>query len=238
MNQMGSKAYSQERQKYTISHNPKINRFVDCVAHRITAVANAQSKLNYNWQVTVFKKNEANAFALPGGKIGVYTGILKYARTQAQLAAVLGPETGHVLARHINERLSTEKLTQAGVGAASAFLGSGSPAQQKQAMALLGLGAQVGIVLPFSRAQEDEADLIGLYNMARAGFDPHQAITLWRHFQSGSQRHPPVFLSDHPGNGERIQHLRRHMTQAMQYYRQARARGRNPQCGPAPSAPS
>lgn len=234
MDKMGDKAYAQVRQKDAISRNPKINGFVDCVAHHITAVANARSQTQYDWQVTVFKKDEANAFALPGGKIGVYTGILKYARTQGQLAAVLGHETGHVLAHHINARLSTAQLTQAGVGVAAIFLGGGNAAQQKQIMALMGVGAQVGLLLPFSRAQESEADLIGLYNMARAGFDPHQAIALWQHFQSGDQKKPPAFLSDHPGNGARIQHLQQHMDKAMQYYRQARAQGKSPACGHRP----
>jgi predicted Zn-dependent protease len=238
VDQMGEKAYQQERQKNTISHNKKINQFVDCVAHDILAVAKKQSDENYNWQVNIFKKNEANAFALPGGRLAVYTGILKYARTQGQLAAVLGHETGHVLAHHINARLSTAQLTQVGLDVASAFLGGGGGVAQRQTMALLGLGAQVGILLPYSRSQESEADIIGEYNMARAGFDPHQAIKIWQHFNAGNEKSPPVFLSDHPGNGQRIKDLQKHMDKAMKYYRQARAQGKHPDCGPAPPAPS
>lgn len=238
MDQLGAKAYARERKSKPVSHNRKINQFVDCVAHDIIDVVNRRSDENYDWEVTVFKKDVANAFALPGGKIAVYTGILKYARNQAQLAAVLGHETGHVLAHHANARMTTSQLTQAGVGVAAVLLGQSTDMNQRTLLALLGAGSQVGILLPFSRSQESEADLIGLNNMARAGFDPRQAVVLWKHMNRNGQPQPPVFLSTHPGNGQRIEHLQNHMGKALYYFHQAREKGRKPECGKAPPAPS
>ncbi|HET6725463.1 MAG TPA: M48 family metallopeptidase [Gammaproteobacteria bacterium] len=220
--QMGAQEYQQAKQQTPSAQDAGIKNYVQCVAQHVTAVAGSKG----NWQVTVFKKDVANAWALPGGYIGVYTGLLKYARNQAQLAAVLGHEVSHVLAHHANARLSRASLTELGLEAAGAALGS----QQHQAiMAALGLGAQYGILLPYSRSQESEADILGLKMMARAGFDPRQAIQLWQNMaQAGGS--PPAFLSDHPSNKTRIHDLEAHMAEAMALYKQAQAAGRQPHC--------
>lgn len=225
MAQMGAAAYKQARQQTPVSNNATTNRYVQCVAHAITTVAAPGEK----WQVTVFKRDEANAWALPGGYIGVYTGLLKYARTPAQLAAVLGHEVSHVLAHHSNARVSAAYATQAGLQLTQVLLGQGSGAQNEQLMALLGAGAQVGILLPYSRSQETEADLLGLQLMARAGFDPHQAVQLW-HNMAKAGGEPPAFLSDHPSSSTRIHDLQAHMPEAVAAYKKARAAGRKPGC--------
>jgi predicted Zn-dependent protease len=177
----------------------------------------------------VFEDDTANAFALPGGKIGVHTGLLEVAKTQDQLAAVLGHEVSHVLAGHSNERVSAEFAAQAGMAALQAVADASNP-MHGRALALLGTGAQVGILLPYSRAHESEADLMGLDLMARAGFDPRQSIALWRNMASAGGGQPPEFLSTHPSHQTRIRDLEARIPQALPLQEQARARGRRPAC--------
>lgn len=230
MDQLGEQAFSQVSKQTPVSHNAAVNSFVQCVVRPLAGVAGRSQP----WNVTVFQSKEANAFALPGGNIGVYTGILTYARNGAELATVIGHEMGHVLAQHMNARLSADAITQLGLQAVSTAIGSSGP-QQQQVLSALGLGAQVGVLQPFSRAQESEADLIGFNLMAQAGFDPQASIQMWHNMESlGSG--PPAFLSDHPATSDRIAALEAHMPQALQEYRQAQAAGRNPQCGSAPGA--
>ena len=180
-----------------------------------------------NWEIVVFRDPEANAFALPGGKVGVQTGILKVATSDAQLAAVVGHEIGHVIARHGNERVS-ESLGVEGVTAlAGGVLGDG--ASKSAVMAALGIGGKFGS-LAFSRTQESEADLIGEDLMARAGFDPRESIQLWHNMMAQSQGEPPQILSDHPASANRIQNLQDHLAAAVVKYDQARAHGLQPHC--------
>jgi predicted Zn-dependent protease len=220
---MGDQSYAKLEQKTPIDHNSADNRFVKCVVQALTSVPGVQKATHGHWRFTVFKSKEINAFALPGGNIGVYSGILPVTQTGAQLAAVLGHEIGHVLAGHPNERLSEQYATQSGLGILGAVLGGGGGSVSSQAlMQALGIGAQVGVLLPFSRAQESEADLIGLNLMARAGFDPRQAVTLWHNMSAASKgKEPNPFLSTHPTNANRIKHLKEHMDKALQLYRQA-----------------
>ncbi|MGH8272940.1 MAG: M48 family metallopeptidase [Gammaproteobacteria bacterium] len=223
MDKLGNQAYTKIKQQTPASHNAALKRYVQCVVSHLAAQTGRS-----NWQVTLFQSKEANAFALPGGKIGVYIGILKYADTQSELAAVIGHEMGHVLAHHINERMSREAITQAGLEAVGGALGNGAGSQQ--IMGVLGVGAQYGILLPFSRSQESQADLIGLNLAARAGFNPKSAIQLWHNMErAGSE--PPQFLSDHPSSSNRIANLKAHMPQALAEYRHAHAAGESPHCG-------
>lgn len=174
------------------------------------------------WEVEVFKSDELNAFALPGNKIGVFEGMMRLADSDNELAAVLGHEVGHNKAHHAAQRLSTETATQMGVQVLSAVLGGADP---QMTAALLGAGAQYGIALPYSRNQELQADQLGLHYMARAGYDPHGALNLWRKMAQSAGAAPPTFLSTHPATADRIQGLEAQMPEAEQEYRAAKAGG-------------
>ena len=227
MTQMGAVAYEDIRQQTPEVQDPDVRQYVTCVANAVTR--EVEEAGSGGWVVTVFEQDQANAFALPGGKIGVYSGLLDVAKSEDQLAAVVAHEVAHVLADHSNERVSTAYATETGVQLIGALAGTGSEDKQ-QLMSLLGVGAQVGIILPFSRTQESEADLVGLDLMARAGFDPRAAVDLWQNMEKQADGSPPEFLSTHPSHGSRIDELRERMPRAMKLYRQARAQGKRPNC--------
>lgn len=219
MARMGSEAYDNIKKETPVSKEPAVNRYVECVADAIVRTLPEGRNTPDDWEVTVFRSDQVNAFALPGGKIGVYTGLLRVAENQDQLAAVIGHEVGHVLADHSNARLSANYATMAGITVISVLAGaSGAVDDQRTMMALLGLGAQVGVLLPFSRSHESEADEIGLNLMARAGFRPTESVELWKNMAEASEGQPPELLSTHPSHGSRIRNLRDHMPQAQQLY--------------------
>ncbi len=218
--QMGDVAYTEVVNSSKISKNPEYNAAVKRVADRIAGVAN---RPDFEWEYTVIDEDKTiNAFALPGGKIGVYTGILKVAQTDAGLATVLSHEVGHATARHGGERITAGLLSQIGaVGLAAALGGSGmDPNLTYGIMQAYGLGVQVGGILPFSRSQESEADRIGLIYMARAGYDPRESVLFWQRMAEATKnsQRPPEFLSTHPDNGTRVANLQRHMPEAMRVY--------------------
>ena len=218
--QMGDVAYTEVVNSSKISKNPEYNAAVKRVAERIAGVAN---RPDFEWEYTVIDEDKTiNAFALPGGKIGVYTGILKVAQTDAGLATVLSHEVGHATARHGGERITAGLLSQIGaVGLAAALGGTGmDPNLTYGIMQAYGLGVQVGGILPFSRSQESEADRIGLIYMARAGYDPRESVLFWQRMAEATKnsQRPPEFLSTHPDNGTRIANLQRHMPEAMRVY--------------------
>ena len=169
------------------------------------------------WEVVVFEGDEANAFALPGGKIGIFEGMFRYAENEDQLAAVIGHEIGHNQAEHAQERLSTQAATEVGLQLISAALQVGNIGYANEIAALLGAGAQYGVILPYSRSQELEADRIGLRNMAQAGYDPRASIELWENMKRAGAT-PPAFLSTHPAPEDRIEQLRGLMPQALELY--------------------
>ena len=208
---MGASAYQQIRAEKRISNDPRLSGLVHQVGRRIAAVADDPG---YRWEFTVFEDTSPNAFALPGGKIGINTGLFKVAQTEDQLAAVIAHEMAHVVARHPSERLSRQVAVQGGLALVGAA--SGTAAQYSD---LLAQAATLGLVLPFSRSQESEADRIGLIYMARAGYDPRAAIEVWQNFQAYGGRRPPEFLSTHPSPGNRLERLRSYMPEAMQIYR-------------------
>jgi predicted Zn-dependent protease len=233
MAQMGVQAFTEIKGKTPVVTNPAINDYVLCVARPITAMASGQTQVS-SWEIRVFESPEANAFALPGGKIGVFTGLLKVAKTPGQLAAVLGHETGHVIARHSAERVSMQQLEGGALNAASAFISGGAQptATHQLLMAALGVGLQVGVALPYSRTQESEADLIGEDLMAQAGFDPRESIDLWQNMSAQGGARPPAWLSTHPAEQARIDALRRRLPQSEALYQAARKAGRVPGCRP------
>lgn len=227
MAQMGAAAFQDIQTKTPVSRNATTNSYVRCVAdHILRAVPGTNPA---DWEVKVFDEPSANAFALPGRKIGVYSGLLEVAEDQDQLATVIGHEVAHVMARHSNERVSTNFVTQSGLQLAQIAAGVDTPAKQ-QLFGLLGLGAQVGVLLPFSRAQEAEADLVGLELMAEAGFDPRASVRLWQNMEAQGGQKPPEFLSTHPSGQRRITELNARMNEYMQISMRARAAGRMPDC--------
>lgn len=225
MSQMGATAFQDLKKKTPVTKDVRESSFVQCVARAITAQVPNTSLTPATWEVQVFDSKEINAFALPGGKIGVYTGLLKVATTQDELAAVIGHEVSHVLAGHSASRVSNQMATQFGAALISA--GTGLPPDA------IGAGAQYLVLLPFSRGDESEADILGMDLMARAGFDPAQAITLWQNMSKQAGEAPPELLSTHPSNSTRIADLQRNLPKDMPIYQQARSAGRRPNCGSA-----
>ena len=225
MVEMGATAYPKLRRESEVLYDRGVNRYVGCIVRQVTAEAGG----GRSWEVTVFRDESANAFALPGGKIGVNTGLLEVARSQDQLAAVIGHEVAHVLAQHHNARVSAAYATEVGLGLVESLASGGS--ESGQLMGLLGLGARYGVLMPYNRSQEREADLVGLDLMARAGFDPRASVTFWQNMTAAGGAGTPVFLSTHPSHGARIEDLRERLPQALDLYRQAQAAGRRPNCG-------
>lgn len=224
VNQMGLQAFDNLKKQKPISTNPQYNQFVSCVAEAITYETGGR------WEVVIFEDKSLNAFALPGNKIGIHTGMVELVDNQDQLAAVIGHEVGHVLAKHSNERLSQEFAVTQGISLIQAVTAPQTTLGQS-AIGLLGIGAQYGVILPYSRLHESEADIMGLDLMAKAGFDPNQSIVLWQKMdQASNGQQPAEFLSTHPSHGTRIQELQKHMPQAMQYRQQALAIGKQPRC--------
>lgn len=220
VNQMGLQAFTDLKQKKPASRNSSYNQFVQCITNGLTR------DIGGNWEVVVFEDESLNAFALPGNKIGVHTGLIKLVDNQDQLAAVIGHEIGHVLAKHSNERLSQEVAMKTGMGILQSTGGLSAATT-----GLLGIGAQYGVLLPYSRGHESEADVIGLDLMSKAGFDPSQSVVLWQKMsQANEGGQPPEFMSTHPANVTRIQGLQQRMAQAKQQQQQAFASGRQPHC--------
>ncbi len=218
LTQMGDQAFTGMKEELTISNKPVQNSYVECVARNITAQVPA-SVFSGQWEVVVFDDEQVNAFALPGGKIGVYTGLLNVAENQHQLAAVIGHEVGHVIAEHGNERMSQSTLINMGTQAVGQVLAASEVPQSGPIMAAIGLGMQVGVQLPFSRTHESEADVIGLELMAKSGFNPRQSVDLWENMdKANSGERPMELLSTHPAPQTRIENLQAHMGDAVAQY--------------------
>ncbi|MCB0412376.1 MAG: M48 family metallopeptidase [Bdellovibrionales bacterium] len=224
MAQMGDASFADLKAKQRVSNNPKYNQLVICITNRLLTVMGMNPQ---EWEVKVFEDPTPNAFALPGNNVGVHTGMITLVKNQDQLAAVIGHEIGHVLAHHGNERVSQSMLTQAGLVVADLVIGKNSKNDQLM-MAALGLGAQVGILLPFSRKQEQEADRLGVEYMAKAGFDPRAAGELWKIMAQSGGKGPPEFLSTHPSNESRINDLTSYAVQFVPVYEQTHPK---PSCG-------
>ena len=229
MDAMGQQQFSQIKAQTPLSRDAEAIRIVRCVAFAITDRLPAEQR-SHGWEVVVFDGNAVNAFALPGRKIGVYEGIFRVARNQDQLAAVIGHEVAHVTVQHANERVSTAYATQTGVGVAQAAAGGANTASGQMA-GLLGVGAQYGVILPFNRKQESEADLVGMDVRARAGFDPRATIPLWENMARTGKDKPPEFMSTHPSDETRMAGLKGRLEYAMPIFEEARSRGIRPDCG-------
>lgn len=232
LNQLGEQSFQQIRQQQQVSSNTAQRNYARCVVNALVAELPDPWR-GMSWEVEVFAEESPNAFALPGGKVGINAGMFSLAENQHQIAAVLGHEIGHVVFRHANERISRSTLVGTGVQATGILVGARTSPETAQSVAgLLGAGAQVGVMLPFSREQEREADVYGQELMARAGFDPAQASRLWDRMiaASGGQR-APAFISTHPDPGARARALEQRAPALASTYAEARRQGRNPRCG-------
>lgn len=216
--QLGLSSFDKIKQETPISRDPAANALVQRVGKQIAQVA-AKDLPDAQWEFVVFDSPEANAFCLPGGKVGVYAGILPITQTEAGLATVIGHEVGHAVAHHGASRMSRALVTQ-GVGqAAGAALGASSYAQYQDVfMGLYGVGSKVGLELPYDRSQESEADHIGLIYMARAGYNPKEALGFWQRFAAYTDQKggagTPAFLRTHPVNSVRIRELQQLLPEA------------------------
>jgi predicted Zn-dependent protease len=185
-------------------------------------IKNGQDDLlaGYQWEFNLVKDKQVNAFCMPGGKVVIYTGILPVADNESGLATVMGHEIGHAIARHGNERMSQGLMTQLGGMALGVALSSRPQETQELFMAAYGLGAQVGVMLPYGRLQESEADRLGLIFMAMAGYDPRTAVGFWQRMDDSEDKgSPPEFLSTHPSHATRIADINSQLPEAMGYYR-------------------
>lgn len=234
--ELGEEAYQEalsEKGVKKVTSGPDYDR-VQRVADRIEDASerlHAKAVRGFEWQWTVVNDdNMVNAWALPGGKSAVYTGMLRMAKSDDELAVVMGHEASHAIARHAGERISSNMVIQGALQGTSMALGDMSPAAQQATMAALGLGSNVGVLLPWSRMQESEADELGLLIAADAGYDPRSSIDLWTRMASQSGA-PPEFLSTHPSENTRITRLQKMMPKAMKLYQAALERS-----GAAPAA--
>jgi len=215
---MGYQAFNDAKRKFRLSPDPEANLMLTRVGQRIAAAAN---RPDFRWEFAVFQDDKmANAFCLPGGKVGVFTGIFKYTKDEAGLATVVSHEAAHAIARHAGERMSQGLLAQAGGLGLSLGLGGINPYAADAIMQAYGLGANFGVLLPYSRAQEYEADKIGLILMAKAGYDPAAALDFWQRMQAHQKDgfRPPQFLSPHPNDENRLKAMRDYLPTASKYY--------------------
>lgn len=240
MDELGVAAFTDLKTEGKVEKDAVTNEYVRCVADPILAIIpkGGAAPKDGKWELVVFEDETPNAFALPGGKIGVHTGMLTVATTPGQLAAVIGHEIGHVLLRHGNERLSQSAVAQSAMEASSAGLNQMKPEYRNAVVGGLGVGVQYGVLLPFSRKHENEADTVGQRFMAEAGFNPAEAVRLWQKMEQLSKGQvPPQWMSTHPANSTRIDNLKANLPTAKDLYRAARAAGKKPQCLP-PATPS
>ncbi len=224
---MSFQQYGDFLKQNKLSSDPKASALVKNVGTRIEgavtkycAEKGLSSQLDgYKWEFNLVDSKEVNAWCMPGGKVVVYTGILPITKDENGLAVVLGHEIAHAVAQHGNERMSQGLIAQAGGMALQEALAQKPAETQQLWMSVFGVGAQYGILLPYSRTQESEADHLGLIFMAMAGYDPQGALTFWQRMaaQSGGNA-PPAFLSDHPSDQSRIDAIKAELPEAQKYY--------------------
>jgi metalloendopeptidase OMA1, mitochondrial len=218
--QLGLSSFDQLKKETPISNDPEANALVQKVGQRIAAIA-GKDMPNAQWEFVVFQSDEANAFCLPGGKVGVYTGILPITKDEAGLATVLGHEIAHAVARHGGERMSQAQALDVGGQVVGAALANSDARLRAASLLAYGVTSKVGVELPFSRAQESEADHIGLIYMARAGYDPESAVAFWQRFADFNKQRGGggfAFLRTHPTDETRIAQLKSWLPDAKTQY--------------------
>lgn len=226
---LSNQSYGQVLKEADLSSNSESLQDIRQVGSRVTnaveryLIQNNQSDLidGYEWEYNLIDNDMLNAWCMPGGKIAFYTGILPVCQDKNGIAVVMAHEISHAIARHGNERMSQQLALQLGGMALSEAIQQKSETTMQLAMTAFGLGSQLGVILPYSRKHEQEADELGLYFMAMAGFDPREAPEFWQRMQAeASGARTPEFLSTHPNPEKRIRHLNRIMSKAMDYYNQ------------------
>jgi predicted Zn-dependent protease len=211
----------------TLSANQTMANQVVRVGKKIAAATETYLKSNgleseiknFSWDFNLVQSADVNAFCMPGGKIVVYEGIMKYISSDDELAAVMGHEVAHAVAKHANERMSQQLMTQYGAAVLGTAISGTSQAVQSIAGTVYGLGAQYGVMLPYSRKHEYEADHMGLIFMAIAGYDPQSAIAFWQKMAQGKSGGTPEIMSTHPSDANRIAELQKYLPDAMKYYK-------------------
>jgi predicted Zn-dependent protease len=214
MASLGRQSFADVLQREPISQDPQINATVDRITERLLAAADEDES---GWKFAVIDRPETiNAFALPGGRVAIFTGLLPVAANEAGLATVIGHEIGHVIARHGAERMTQATLAQAGLTVADVALRSNE--HRNIILPALGMGAQLGVILPYSRLHESEADAIGLTLMAKAGYDPREAVALWERMGEVGGSRQPEFLATHPSPDTRQQRLSDRVGEALELW--------------------
>jgi len=217
-NRLGAQAFEQFMQDAPVSHDPKLTGLVRRVGGRIAEKAHLPDA---QWQFELVESEAVNAFALPGGKIVIYTGILRACPDEASLAAIIGHEAGHIIARHAGERMSIGLAVSIVLGGAELATEKMDPSKRAAILAAMGMGAKVGVSLPYSRLHEYEADSIGARLMARAGYDPAAAWEFWARMAEQHAAQPVEFLSTHPASDKRMEALKEMMPEMRQVYHKA-----------------
>jgi predicted Zn-dependent protease len=231
LNLLGAQAFAEAKAKTPQSTDARQVAYVRCVVGALVRELPSQWQ-STGWDTALFVDKEPNAFALPGGKVGVNTGIFSVARDQGQLAAVIAHEIGHVISHHHDERITRQMQTQTGLSLISSLLGARyGEGLAQTATQVGGVAAQGLFLLPNSRTQESEADVVGQQLMAKAGFDPREAVNLWQNMAAAAGSRPPEWLSTHPDPQSRLGELRNRASGLLPTYEQARAAGRRPGCG-------
>ncbi len=227
MNALSFQQYDEVLAQSTLSDNAEQTAMVQKVGRRIQhaveeyfrSQGQSDKLAGYQWEFNLIESDQVNAWCMPGGKVAFYTGILPICRDEAGVAVVMGHEVSHAIARHGSERMSQGLLMQMGGMALSSALKNKPQKTQALYMTAFAVGAQYGALLPFSRAQESEADHLGLIFMAMAGYDPHEAPKFWQRMTAQGGAKPPEFLSTHPSDERRIRDLEALIPEAMKYYR-------------------
>ena len=229
LEQIGAQQFEAIREQSVLVKDRATINYVACVANAIVDVLEGDDAAMY-WELAIVDNPTINAFVLPGGKIVVFSGILTVAQNQHQLAAVMGHEVAHVTAGHPKERINRQEAASFGADTLALILGGGYSQQTRAAQSSLSTLATLGILNPFSRGQESEADIIGLEYMAKAGFDPRESVELWKTMNEKNETSIPEYMSTHPSGETRIDDLIGHYPTALVYYNQAQQAGKAPDC--------
>ena len=231
MEQQAGREFEKLRETAPLVKDRATIDYVACVANAIVDVLEPPDSEMY-WELAIVDNPTINAFVMPGGKIVVFSGLLDVAQNQHQLAAVLGHEVAHVTEDHPEERMRNQEIASFGVETAARVLGGGYARETYAAYGGLSTITQLGLLNPFSRGQETEADLVGLEYMAKAGFDPRESVELWKQMNEKNEARVPEYLSTHPSGETRIDDLIGRYPKALVFFNQAKAEGKAPNCEP------